>query len=379
MNSKTNILYKTTENKTITWFESSNKYLILEHTTADILKSLNKGISVNKIAEDLSKKLSVPVDATIDFIKNLEKKIYGAKEKNETEEIIDYKDIKVPKSFEFIKYYKVNNVVFKISYLSEKELSLVHPKFAHLVNEEIVNFDFEFDVFINNDAIFLFVDKKQIGAWDNKNIHYFQGKFSMEFIQKIHQKDENEWMGVFHASAVSNEKKSILFLGDSGNGKSTSLALLQAHGFTCLADDFVPIDIEKREVYSFPACISIKKSSLETLLPIYPELETTAEYNFTRLNKIVRYLKPNNNNYFSHLPCNDLVFIKYVKDSDLSCKKIAKIDAFQQLIPDSWLSPKKENAQIFLDWFASLNCYQLTYSKNEEMLKTVSKIFDNDL
>jgi hypothetical protein len=379
MNSKTNILYKTTEDKTITWFESSNKYLILENTTADILKSLNKGISINEIAEDLSKKLSVPMEKTIDFILDLEKRIYGAKEKNETEEIIDHKDIKIPKSFEFIKYYKVNNVVFKISYLSEKELSLVHPKFAHLVIEEVVNFDFEFDVFINKDTIFLFVDKKQIGSWNNKNIHYFQGKFSMEFIQKIHQKEENEWMGVFHASAVSNEKKSILFLGDSGNGKSTSLALLQANGFTCLADDFVPIDIEKREVYSFPACISIKKSSLETLLPIYPELETTAEYNFTRLNKIVRYLKPNNNDYFSHLPCNDLVFIKYVKDSDLRCEKIAKIDAFQQLIPDSWLSPKKENAQIFLDWFNTLNCYQLTYSKNEEMIKTVSKIFDNDL
>ena len=379
MNSKTNILYKTTEGKTITWFESSNKYLILENTTADILKRLNKGISVNEIAEDLSKNLSVPLDTTIDFIKDLEKRIYGAKEKIETEELIDYKDIQIPKSFEFIKYYKVNNVVFKISYLSEKELSLVHPKFAHLVNEDLASFDYEFDVFIKNNAIFLFVDKKQIGAWDNKNIHYFQGKFSMEFIQKIHQKEENEWMGVFHASAVSNEKKSILFLGDSGNGKSTSLALLQAHGFTCLADDFVPIDSEKREVYSFPASISIKKSSLKTLLPIYPELATTAEYNFTRLNKIVRYLKPNNNNYFSHLPCNDLVFIKYVKDSDLNCKKIAKIDAFQQLIPDSWLSPKKENAQIFLDWFDSLNCYQLTYSKNEEMLKTVSKIFDNDL
>ena len=379
MNSKTNILYKTTEGKTITWFESSNKYLILENTTADILKSLNKGISVNEIAEDLSKNLSVPLDTTIDFIKDLEKRIYGAKEQIETEELIDYKDIQIPKSFEFIKYYKVNNVVFKISYLSEKELSLVHPKFAHLVNENLASFDYEFDVFINNNLIFLFVDKKQIGVWDNKNIHYFQGKFSMEFIQKIHQKEENEWMGVFHASAVSNEKKSILFLGDSGNGKSTSLALLQAHGFTCLADDFVPIDSEKREVYSFPASISIKKSSLETLLPIYPELETTAEYNFTRLNKIVRYLKPNNNNYFSHIPCNDLVFIKYVKDSDLNCKKIAKIDAFQQLIPDSWLSPKKENAQIFLDWFDSLNCYQLTYSKNEEMLKTVSKIFDNDL
>ncbi|KGL62812.1 hypothetical protein [Polaribacter sp. Hel1_85] len=379
MKKQSNLLYKTVEDKTIVWFENSNEYLILENTTADILKRLSKGISVNEIAEALSKKLSVPIGKTIDFILDLEKRIYQPKSNVESELINDYRDIKAPKSFEFIKYYKVNNVVFKVSYLGEKELSLVHPKFAHLVIDNSENFDYQFDVFINNKYIFLFVDQKIIGAWSNKNVHYFQGKFSMQLIQKIHQKKEDEWMGVFHASAVSNKKKSILFLGDSGNGKSTSLALLQANGFTCLADDFVPMDIEKREVYSFPSAISIKKNSLETLLPIYPELETSAEYNFKRLNKIVRYLKPNNKNYFSHLPCNDLVFIKYEKDSDLICEKISKIDAFQQLIPDSWLSPKKENTQIFLDWFTSLNCYQLTYSKNEEMIKTVSKIFENEL
>ncbi|WP_218598429.1 hypothetical protein [Polaribacter sp. NJDZ03] len=379
MKKQSNFLYKAIEDKTIVWFENSNEYLILENTTADILKRLSKGIAVKEIAEALSKKLAVPLDRTIDFIIDLEKKIYVPKSNKESEIINDYRDIEKPKSYEFIKFYKVNNVVFKVSFLSEKELSLVHPKFAHLVIKDSSNFDYEFDVFINNKFIFLIVDKQLIGAWSRDDIHYFQGKFSMQFIQKIHQKEEDEWMGVFHASAVSDDKKSILFLGDSGNGKSTSLALLQANGFTCLADDFVPIDIEKREVYSFPASISIKKNSLETLLPIYPELETTAEYNFTRLNKIVRYLKPNNTNYFNHLPCNDLVFIKYEKDADLTCEKISKLAAFQQLIPDSWISPKKENAEIFLDWFSRLNCYQLTYSNNDEMIATVSKIFNNDL
>ena len=100
----------------------------------------------------------------------------------------------------------------------------------------------------------------------------------MELIQAIHQNNEADWMGVFHASAVGNSKKTVLFLGDSGNGKSTSLAILQANGFACIADDFVPIDVKKQEVYSFPAAISIKKNSLKTLLPIYPELATTAEY-----------------------------------------------------------------------------------------------------
>jgi len=373
------ILYKVFEDKTISWFQNKNEYAVLENTTAVILKKLNKGIPINEIAKTLSDELDVPLEKSINFVLELEKKFFPQENSEKLEIANNYKNAERPKDFEFIKYYKINDIVFKISFLSDKELSLVHPKFAHLVIDEVTDFQNEFEVFINHNDIFLYVNNVFIGSWDNCNIHYFQGKFSMELIQKIHQKEENDWLGVFHASAISNGEKSMLFLGDSGNGKSTSLALLQANGFTCLADDFVPVDAKKQEVYSFPAAISIKKSSLETLLPIYPELETTAEYNFKRLNKIVRYLKPNNNDFLAHLPCHDLVFIKYEKDAKLTCKKISKIDAFQQLVPDSWLSPKKENAQIFLDWFEGLNCYQLTYSNNEEMIKTVTEIFNNDL
>ena len=376
---KTKTLYKTIEDKTITWFEDNNQYLVLENTTADIIKRLKKGIGVKEIAKALSKKISVPIDKTIDFVINIEQNFCLEKDKTPSKIVNDNRDIKRPEKFDFIKFYKINNIVFKISYLSEKELSFVHPKFAHLVIEEATEHHNEFDVFIHHNYIFLFVNNTFIDSWSRQEIHFFQGKFSMELIQKIHKKKENEWLGIFHASAISNGEKSMLFLGDSGNGKSTSLALLQANGFTCLADDFVPIDVKKQEVYSFPAAISIKKNSLETLLPIYPELETSAEYNYKRLNKIVRYLKPNNTDFFAHLPCNDLVFIKYEKDAELTCKKISKIDAFQQLVPDSWLSSKQENAKIFLDWFEGLNCYQLIYSKNEKMIATVNNLFNNDL
>ena len=372
---KMNILYKVFDNKTISWLETKNEYLVLENTTADILNKLNSKTPIKEIAETLSQKLDVPVEKVIDFILELEKKFFDENVSKELDLINNDRDIKKPKDFEFIKYYKINDIVFKVSFLSDKELNYIHPKFEHLVVENVTEFQNEFIVFINQNHIFLYVNDKLISSWTRNDIHYFQGKFSMELIQKIHQKQEEEWLGVFHASAISNGKKSMMFLGDSGNGKSTSLALLQANGFTCLADDFVPIDAKKQEVYSFPAAISIKKNSLETLLPIYPELEISAEYNYKRLNKIVRYLKPNNDNFFTHLPCNDLVFIKYEKDSELICKKISKIDAFQQLIPDSWLSPIKENAQVFLDWFDGLNCYQLTYSENEKMIATVNNLF----
>ena len=379
MKKKTSLLHKEVGEKTIVWFGPRNEYLILEHTTADILKEINKGTAINQIAETLSKKLSIPAKESVDFVLELERKFYK-EEKIERLEIVDsYKNTKRPENFEFIKFYKINDIVFKISFLSEKELSFIHPKFAHLSIDEVTDFKNNFEVFIKHNYIFLYVNNILIGSWDNANIHFFQGKFSMELIQKIHQKEEDKWLGVFHASAVSNGKKSILFLGDSGNGKSTSLALLQANGFTCLADDFVPINADNEEVYSFPAAISIKKNSLETLLPLYPELKNSAEYNFKRLNKIVRYLKPNNTNFLSHLPCKDLVFIKYEKNSALKFDKIAKINAFMQLVPDSWLSPIKENAQIFLDWFDSLNCYQITYSDNNEMIASVAKIFNDEL
>ncbi|WP_299670685.1 hypothetical protein [uncultured Polaribacter sp.] len=379
MKKKSHFLYKPIEDKTIVWFENSNEYLVLENITADILKRLHKGISVKEIATALAKKLAVPLEKTIDFILDLEKKIYAPKSSKKLNVINDYRDVKKPKKFEFIKYYKINKKIFKVEFSSEYELYLVHPKFAHLEVDDKSKATHTFTIFLNHNFIFFYVDKNFIGAWSKNEIHFFQGKFSMELIQKIHQKKENKWMGVFHASAVSNGEKSILFLGDSGNGKSTSLALLQAHGFTCLADDFVPIDAEKKEVFSFPASISIKKNSLETLLPLYPELKNSAEYHFKRLNKVVRYLKPNNTNFNAHLPCKDLVFIKYKKEADLQATKISKIDAFQQLVPDSWLSPSKENAQLFLDWFANLNCYQITYSENKKMIATVSKIFKNEL
>lgn len=35
----------------------------------------------------------------------------------------------------------------------------------------------------------------------------------MELIQGVYHKKESEWMGVFHASAVSKQEKAVLFLG----------------------------------------------------------------------------------------------------------------------------------------------------------------------
>ena len=71
--------------------------------------------------------------------------------------------------------------------------------------------------------------------------------------------------------------------------------------------------------------------------------------------------------------------MKYDKKVDLKCEKITQEMAFQQLIPDAWLSPETNNAQQFLDWFPTMPCYQLSYSDNALMCQTVDKLFNDDL
>ena len=375
MSTPKKILLLPIEDKTIVWFAASNEYVVFENEVANILQQRISGSSIDEIALAISSKMDIPFTEIKEFIENLEEQFLN---KSLVENIPlenEASKIKKPKQFEISETYLINEVICKVSFLSKKERELIHPKFAHLVTDDAPIYHHLFEVFIHQNEVILYVNNVFIGSWHPEEVHYFQGKFSMELIQKIHHKDEDKWLGVFHASAVSDGKKSILFLGDSGNGKSTSLALLQANGFTCLADDFVPVAAENKEVYSFPAAISIKKNSLQVLDSLYPTLATAQEYDYIRLNKIVRYLPPNNTDFTSHLPCEKLVFIKYEKESDLKVTSISKLTAFQQLIPDSWLSPLTENAAIFLDWFENLKCYQITYSDNEKMIEKVRELF----
>ncbi|WP_435263784.1 hypothetical protein [Tenacibaculum sp. nBUS_03] len=368
------ILTKKIEGKSLVWVSHNNQYIIVQNIVADTLILLDLETPIKEIFTALYTSINIPYNEACNFINDIKKLL----EEKEAEEEL-FSNHNIPSSFQIRKYYKINSSIFFIEFLSDYTFSLIHPKFAHLEINSQDKIEYHYKVFTSNDSIYFYIDNILIGSWKTIDSHYFQGKFSMKIIEHTHKKGEDNWMGIFHASAVSNEKKSILFLGDSGNGKSTSLALLQANGFSCLADDFVPILSKNKEVYSFSSAISIKKNSVPILLPFYPELETSAEYHFKALNKIVRYLPPRNTSSKKNQPCKTLVFIKYIPENELEITKISRLEAFQQLVPDSWLSPKIENATTFLDWFAELECYKLTYSNNEKMIATVKKLFTDDL
>lgn len=365
------------EEKSVVWFENSNQYIVLEKIVSSIIEKFFQNENKENIAKYLSNKIEIPELEAFSFVNDIDLQIIKPNLK-----VIEEKKVNtsfaIPEKFKFIKRYKINNQIIEVKFSNDFEVSLIHPKFAHLEIEESVKCDFRFEVFQNDEQTFLILDNEFIGSWVKEDIHYFQGKFSMKIIESIYKKEEEKWMGVFHASAINLKDKSILILGDSGNGKSTSLALLQSQGFNCIADDFVPIDIEKN-VYSFPAGISIKPKALEVLYSLYPELKSSAEYYYKRLNKTVRYLPPKEINYHNKYPCKALVFIKYDSGIEFNLQQISSINAFEKLIPDSWISSISENVSIFLEWFSALPCYQITYSNNELMYDAIRTIFKDEL
>ena len=370
------IITKKLEDKEIVWFQEANRYLLVEQTAANIINDLYYKEDPKSIATKLNNKIDIPIDVALEFIQKIKNDIvipntigHKVEETN-----LSYK---IPEKFSFEKFYLINSKIFKVFFSNEFELSLIHPKIAHLEVKQHSIIDFTFQVFNYSKKTFLILDSKLIGSWSVEDIHYFQGKFSMKIIECIYEKEEKDWMGVFHASALNYNKNTLLILGDSGNGKSTSLALLQAQGFQCIADDFVPIDISKK-IHTFPAGISIKKNSLPVLLNYYPELKNSAEYHYSRLNKTVRYLPPKNINYQEKNLCKALVFIKYDSNTDFEISKISSLEAFEKLVPDSWISPIPKNATTFLEWFEKLPCYQLTYSNNKKMYAAVKDIFEKE-
>ena len=108
----------------------------------------------------------------------------------------------------------------------------------------------------------------------------------------FYNKTEHDWMGVFHASTISKDNRSIMFTGDSGNGKSTLVSILMDNGFNVIADDFTPILREDFKTYCFPSAISIKEKSYSLMEQIYPGLKNSKQYYISELKGAVKYLPP---------------------------------------------------------------------------------------
>ncbi|MDA3905738.1 MAG: hypothetical protein PF484_06655 [Bacteroidales bacterium] len=369
-------LVKTVGNKKWLWFKNTNNYLQIDEDVFNVFEQLQKQNSKEDVVrwciqhynlpENEAQKTVNKIDAL--FSEQLKEKAFFDKEEIK---------VKSPSSFFSSKKYYFNAAVFHLFYSDANLETMFHPLFAHLETNKNDSASQNLNLFIYDEKYILNVDGNQLGSWVKNEEHVFKGQVFMALLNKAYSKTEEDWLGVLHASAVGNDRNSVLFLGDSGNGKSTASAIALASGLSLIADDFVPIDTSG-QVLAFPAAISVKKQALEFLSTRFPELLKAKEYELKAMNKTVRYLAPK---IIQHNPSRNikaLVFIQYTTDVDFELKPLDIHLAFKYLVSDSWLSPKEENARFFMDWIADLPAYHLRYSNNEKMLSAVQKLLIDD-
>ena len=369
------------DDKLVLWFSGVNKYLVVQPGLEELIKLIWEDPGNSSIVEVCKKEFDVDElqanKIKDDFINYIDENIKGnnlVQSANAEKRQNQWTDqLNISK-----KYYKIYEKVFFVEYESERAQALNHPKIAHLEISPTEVFHHYFKVFHAQNSFTLNVDGKTAGSWKESGNHFMTGKFSMEILQKIYGREEKDWLGVFHAAGISNGKESMMFFGDSGNGKSTLSALLMANGLDVLSDDFLPVTTNPELVCRFPAALSIKKSAYSLVSSAYTDLEHAEEHHSPQQDKTFRYLPPLKTQKTA-VPCKAIIYVKYQKGAGLTLEEMPREEAFQQLVPDSWISPEPENARRFIQWFNQLPCYRLTYSDNRRMVETVKKLFNNEI
>lgn len=76
---------------------------------------------------------------------------------------------------------------------------------------------------------------------------------------------------LLHASAVEKDGRVLVMTGLSGSGKSTLSALLGAHGWRFMGDEFALVDLASGEVAPFPRLISLKNEAIGAMQAAVPD------------------------------------------------------------------------------------------------------------
>ena len=360
---------KISEEDSIVWLKKSNKYLVLNTNTLELIKK-KSSLSSKDFLTLITESLHVDVSIAKKINKDISELLL------ESEELDLKQNIKLSdpiKPCQLINYYSFNNTIIKVGFDSEETKSLIHQKYRHLAINHVNSYDVEYAIFNSGDTLFIYKNNQIVGSWDSTQLHEFQGKFSMELICSFYNKTEHDWMGVFHASTISKNNRSIMFTGDSGNGKSTLISILMANGYNVIADDFSPVLRTDFKTYCFPSAISIKEKSYNLIEQLYPELKSFNEYYINELKGNVKYLPPISKETSAN--CSSVIWVKYTEGTESSMKKVSIQDALKKILPDAWISNKEVNANAFLKWIEKTTFYELNYSDNNQLIDIINSCF----
>lgn len=168
-----------------------------------------------------------------------------------------------------------------------------------------------------------------------------------EILHKKIQIKSNYW--AIHAGAVLGSKGAILFVANTGSGKSTITAYLTLQGFTYLTDDLAIIDRTNLNIVACPFSIKLRKPVIEK----YPFFKNLVDCNHRLLwNTEQRWIFPcypplDWRNKSS--PINAIIFVEFDENSDNTIIRLNKLATLQRLLVNSFFIQDME-LNRFMGW-----------------------------
>ena len=188
------------------------------------------------------------------------------------------------------------------------------------------------------------------------------------------------FMLAIHAAALSDDRNSIIFAGQSGSGKSTIAATLMAHGFRLFSDE-VALITERGMIMPIPLGIGLKSGSWSLLQNDFPALMDLPEH-IRWDNSHVRYLVPDDSDSIKNTEVNTVTQICFPCFDPLgqnSLKVISPVSTLRLLTESGYQlrDLQAEHVDNILKWLTGLTCFTLAYSSTEGALKLLGTVLNN--
>ena len=363
---------------TAVWFAASRSFVLFEKPAWEVFTQYVNECPVGEIVEYFMSGYNVSKEECQQFVDEI---ISGIDRLNDPANMV-YQSPELRLEYDQVEFrlfseksYLIGNELVCFRYGSEWLMNCFHPAMAHLnTNLQITGHLFE--VFEHGDLLILRYNGKAIEAFSSEDSHYLRGAVSQKLFGVLYHIADEDWMVTLHSAAISDGQSAIIFPAEAGSGKSTLSALLQAHGFTVLSDDFNAINRNNGFVYRLPLAISVKEGSLETLAPFYPALRNIAPEKAST-GKVVRHLPVENNKPGSEtaFPVKAFVFVKYSEDEPFVFEEVEKREAIQSLLPETWVNPDPDNVAKFFKWFDKIRFYRLQYANYQDAMNAIELLF----
>ncbi len=181
---------------------------------------------------------------------------------------------------------------------------------------------------------------------------------------------------VLHASAILYRNTGVVFVGESGAGKTTLAAALSCLGFTFLSDDVLPVENKTFSIIPVPVSSCLKSGSWPVIEEFYPEIYDLPSYQ--RGGESVRYLPVKSSSVAPVLKYM-LLYPKYVEAADTKIESMSNVEKFVGIIQSQSLLKRFTNGSVVqdvIDWLSEIEAYKITYSDINKVAPAICSLVD---